>query len=563
MTDTKQKSSLRPPLRPYLWTIGLTLVLWLGFVIIIYLKAQESDVELRDIHSVVRWSIAGILGTALLAYSGHWWGNAIAHEKAELAAYKSEVITQNAEQEAARQRTYSLEIRGAGIGIYEDHQSEIWDFIKKKNNNFVSIFSRNPKDYDPSLDAREISADIKLQVAFKHSASESVAYWPIPVFALGPPNPYGKPYRAANLINAGRNAATLGVTLLLWQEDESTSNAQAMIDRLFKFFNDNPQVPQALIASQDGDVTRDIYRKRGTPGLPKNAQVVPTVFESMTGLLVTRSDRVDRYIRPYAVSEKEDNQNKNTDLGKLWAFYWSRDKAFSDWYESTESAKGIENPYAPGTMSTAYWQSQLPTLWKTTSNRGPGNFEPSPWLPIRWNQHQVKEFDAAPVLGYLHRPIKAPMQDENGKRLKPALQAKALQAAWVQALDTLPDGQKPVRVFYDSTNNPEAEIALNNALHDLNKDGHGLELGNVEEGYDIGRRLGNTGVSGALVEINLATIASYKDGGVSAVVYAGTDGSLTVQMVRPPDEARKAKNSQNRGADPFTFGSPTGGAPAE
>ncbi|WP_155492207.1 DUF2875 family protein, partial [Pseudomonas syringae group genomosp. 3] len=24
----------------------------------------------------------------------------------------------------------------------------------------------------------------------------------------------------------------------------------------------------------------------------------------------------------------------------------------------------------------------------------------------------------------------------------------------------------------------------------------------------------------------------------------------------PPDEARKAKNSQNRGADPFTFGSP-------
>ena len=71
MTETKQKSSLRPPLRPYLWTIGLTLALWLGFVIIVYLKAQETDVELRDIHSVVRWSIAGILGAALLAYSGH------------------------------------------------------------------------------------------------------------------------------------------------------------------------------------------------------------------------------------------------------------------------------------------------------------------------------------------------------------------------------------------------------------------------------------------------------------------------------------------------------------
>ncbi|KHL71314.1 hypothetical protein PpSQ1_26865, partial [Pseudomonas putida] len=95
---------------------------------------------------------------------------------------------------------------------------------------------------------------------------------------------------------------------------------------------------------------------------------------------------------------------------------------------------------------------------------------------------------------------------------------------WLKALDTLPDGQKPVRVFYDTTNNAEAEIALTNALHSLNTDGQGLDVGNVDEGYDIGRRLGNTGVSSALVEINLATIASYHDGGASAVVYAGSDG---------------------------------------
>ncbi|MGE9840189.1 hypothetical protein, partial [Pseudomonas sp. UM16] len=51
-------------------------------------------------------------------------------------------------------------------------------------------------------------------------------------------------------------------------------------------------------------------------------------------------------------------------------------------------------------------------------------------------------------------------------------------------------------------------------------------------------------------------IASYKDGGVSAVVYAGADGSLSVQMVRPPDAARKAQNQQTRGADPFMYGAP-------
>ena len=559
--ERRNKLSTRPKLRPYLWITGMLLTLWLGFVLLVHFKAQENNMELRDINSVTRWGVAAVLGITLFAYSGHWWGKAVAHEKAELVAYKSKVMSQASEQQEAQKRNYSLEIRGTGITVHDWHQSSIWREIVAKNNNFVSIYPSSPEEYDSGLSSREITRSINTRVAFQHSAGESVAYWPVPTFAIAPPK-QASDIGAAENIMSGRNAATLGVTLVLWQDAENTTHAQKMIERLFRFFDENPKVPEALIVSEDGDVTRNGLRVAGTPGL-QNAQVVPTVFESMTGLLVSRSERVDRYIRPYATGETEDNQNKNTDLGKLWDFYWNRDDAFMEQYENEQSAKGIVIPKSPGTMSTAYWQSQLPNLWKTISNRGPGNFEPSPWLPIRWGQHQVKEFDAAPVLGYLHPPIKAPMQDENGKRLKPALQAKALQAAWVQALDTLPDGQKPVRVFYDSTNNPEAEIALNNAQHDLNKDGHGLELGNVEEGYDIGRRLGNTGVSGALVEINLATIASYKDGGVSAVVYAGTDGSLTVQMVRPPDEARKAKNSQNRGADPFTFGSPTGGAPAE
>jgi hypothetical protein len=148
------------------------------------------------------------------------------------------------------------------------------------------------------------------------------------------------------------------------------------------------------------------------------------------------------------------------------------------------------------------------------------------------------------------------MRDEKGELLKPALQAKALQAGWLQALETLPKGEKPLRVFYDSTDNTQGEIALTLALHGLNTDGSGIALSNVDEGYDIGRRLGNTGVSSALVEINLATIASYQEGGVSAVVYTGKDGSVTVQMVRPPDEARKAKNQQTHGVDPFRFRMP-------
>ncbi len=515
---------------------------------------------LRSLKPALAWGIAAFVGWLVIS-SMCWRDGTQAYERAKSAAYEKEMAAKIAEQQAIQGRSYALEIRGVGLGLHRDGQSEIWRFVQKKNDNFASIYSRNAEDYDPSLHTREISADIKVRIAFKNSAGESVAYWPIPVFALGPPDPYAKGYRAAGLINEGRNAATLGVTQFLWQDDESTDHAQGMIERLFTFFDDNPKVPQALLASQDGDVARDPFRKPGTPGL-QSGHVVPTIYESTTGLLVTRSDRVDRYIRPFATHDAEDNQNKNTDLGKLWAFYWDRNKAFMDWYKAAELAKGAKEPALRYTMSTTYWQSQLPTLWKTISNRGPGHFEPSPWLPVRWAEHQLKEFDAAPVLGYLHRPIKVSMQDEYGQRLKPALQAKALQAGWLKALDTLPDGQKPVRVFYDTTDNTEAEIVLTNALHSLNTDGHGLDVGNVEEGYDIGRRLGNTGVSSALVEINLATIASYLDGGASAVVYAGSDGSLTVQMISPPTEARKAKNAQNRGADPFTYGLPGSGPPS-
>ncbi|WP_338922300.1 DUF2875 family protein [Pseudomonas silesiensis] len=554
MRDRQQDKSQRPKLKGYLWGALTLIAILVGFLLFVIYITPAEDLKPKEMGTVMRWGIASIFGALVLTYSSHWFVKAVAYEQAELAAYNTKVMADVSEQIATNERTYSLEIRGVGLAVDGGYQSLIWEQIKKKDNNFTSIYSQDPKDYDASVSFRRITRRINTRVGFTHSASDSVAYWPIPVFAIAPPKQPEDTGAAANILD-GRNAATLGVTLFLWQDADNTTHAQSMIERLFKFFDDNPQVPQVLLVSEDGDVTRNGYRVAGTPGL-QNVQVVPTVFESATGLLVTRSDRVDRYIRPFATNDSEDNQNKNTDMGKLWTFYWKYSPLFRKVYEDAERAKGFKDPNGPGTMSSTYWQSQLPTLWQTLSNRGPGYFEPSAWLPVRWANHQVQEFDRAPILGYLHRPIKVPMHDESGKLIKPALQAKALQAGWQQALETLPKGDKPVRVFYDSTDNINGEIALTNALHSLNFDGTGIELGNVDEGYDIGRRLGNTGVSSALVEINLATIASYQEGGVSAVVYAGKDGSTTVQMVRPPDEARKAKNQQTHGLDPFRFRMP-------
>ena len=500
--------------------------------------------------------ITAIATVMLLVFGSHWAGKAIAQDRVEKQTQLNDMTEYLAKQQDIAQRTFALEIKGAGLAIDENQQSTIWKMIKKKNNNFESIHPNDPKHYPATADSRFNGASINIRAAARHSARDAVAYWPLPTFALAPPKlPDDEDEGAGGDIISARNAATLGVTLFLWQDSENSTHAQSILEKLFQFFDDNPEVPEALVISRDGDQTRTGYRAPGTPGLP-NGYYVPSIFESMTGLLVARTDRVDRYLRPYAVQQREDNQNKSADLGKLWSFYWKHAPEFRKAYEASKRAQGVINPDAPGTMSSTYWHAQLPELWKTTTNQGPGDFRPTKWLPIRWARHQIDEYDETPTLGYLHRPVKVSMTDENGKRLKPALRAQALQVGWQQALKTLPNGEQPVRVFYDSTNNADGEIDLTLALHALNTDGAGVELGNVDEGYDIGRRLGNTGVSSALVEINLATIASYFDGGVSAVVYHGTDGSATLQMIRPPSEATKAKNAETRWADPFKFGAP-------
>lgn len=544
-----------PKLKGYFWIGGILMTLLWGFYAVVFYKFTTEGWNVSGLHRFVGKGTGGISITLLIVYLIHGMFNLHAFERKQNAADKAYQLAAAEEQRADAERTYSLEIRGVGLAVDRNQQSGIWTRIQKKNSNFDSIFSNKAEDYPEELSRREITASINTKAAFRGAASEAVRIWPLPAFALGPPK---KPEDtgAAGNISSGRNAASLESTLFLWQDADNTTHAQNMIERLFKFIDDNPQVPEALIASEDGDITRNGYRVAGTPGLKKYGQVVPTVFESMTALLVSRSDRMDN-IRRLATHHGEDNKGKNTDQDKLWYFYWDRDRGFDDIYEAAKRAEGIVKPYGPSTMSSTYWHSQLPELWKTLNDRGPGHFQPSPWLPVRWSINQVKAFDAAPVLGYLHRPIKVSMRDENGKPLKPALQAKALQAGWLEALATLPKANHPpVRVFYDSTDNTDGEIALTNALHALNVDGKGLELSNVEEGYNIGRRLGNTGVSSALVQINLATIASYHDGGSSAVVYNGSDGSTTIQMVRAPDAERKAKNQQNRGKDPFTYRSP-------
>ncbi|MEW5700599.1 hypothetical protein, partial [Pseudomonas synxantha] len=46
------------------------------------------NMESRDVGALISQGIAGVFGALVLAYSGHWWGKAVASEEKQLAEYR-------------------------------------------------------------------------------------------------------------------------------------------------------------------------------------------------------------------------------------------------------------------------------------------------------------------------------------------------------------------------------------------------------------------------------------------------------------------------------------------
>ncbi|WP_309477026.1 type VI lipase adapter Tla3 domain-containing protein [Trinickia acidisoli] len=452
---------------------------------------------------------------------------------------------------------FVLEVRGVGIVTGDFTNREIWQRIEAKANNHVTYLSQDPEDYPGNDDARLTNLQVATTTAFLFGAGHAIDRWPVPAIAWGPPKDKANADRAAMAIAGGRQDAGLGVTLFLWQDDANTNDGTAMIDELFQFFDAHPDVPAALVYSEDGSLTRKFLGPPGSGGPPVMRHIIPAMPDSISALLVTRSDRVDRLIRPFAVEQSAGINKTNTeyDIIKLWNFYWSLNDdrgpdSFNAQFEKSEKDAGVTYPTSLGVMSSSWWQARLPELWKTLSNQGPGQFTPTPYIPVRWTTWQLKQFDNAPLFGYLHRPVDVKLTDDHGRPLKTTQQTDALKAGWAEAVATLPGGQEPKRVFYDTTGARQWAIPLNQALVQMGSTAPNLD--DVKEGYDIGARIGNTGVSSPLVQIGLGLIASYDDGGASATVNRRPNGTASIVMVSPPDASVKAAWSQKRnGADPF------------
>ncbi|WP_033008249.1 type VI lipase adapter Tla3 domain-containing protein, partial [Xanthomonas oryzae] len=404
---------------------------------------------------------------------------------------------------------YVLEVRGLGLRVGDYYQS-VWQAIRQGDDASKSVLSQDPSDYD-SKTRKSTAASRKFA---GEAEKEVVERWPVPVIIIGPPKDLFQEWPLmAHTIAYRREREGLGLTLFLWQDDANTSSAEAVLEQLFHFFDEHPDVPEALLVSFDGDGPRRVLNSPGTPDSRPEGAHVPLFPDSTAVLLVARSDRVDRLIRPYAVDIGNGITTKDTqhDTIKLWNFFWDKTRIFDEQYKKEVLKAGglvAESPVGPGVPKADWWTTQLPELWKQIDNKGPGKFKPSVYLPVRWARWQVQQFDESPLLGYLHRPVHVPLTDDQGNPLKRAAQVAALRKGWAQAVSALPEDAKPTRVFYDTSLDREWVIPLTQALHENTE---GIELDDKHQGYDIGLRLGNTGVSSALVQIGLAIQAGYED----------------------------------------------------
>lgn len=542
---------------PYAAAFFALAIIWIVYVVAgHYSDWQVTGQEMPGMASGIRNGVLVVLALTVAAYGASFaWMHRAAVTSGASAPLPSSSANASATvttgfngSPAMLSRTgqdFVLEVRGVGVVTGGEANDEIWHAVETKANNHVTYLSQNPADYPDNDDDRSTDHQVATTTAFLYGAGHAVDRWPLPVIVWGPPKDKANSFRAAIDIAGSRQDAGLGVALYLWQEDANTDDGAAMIDKLFRFFDEHPDVPAALVYGADGSYKRDSLVAPGSGGPPVMKHVIPAMPDSIGVLLVTRSDRVDRLIRPFAVDQTAAINKTNTefDVVKLWNFYWklsdeSGPESFDTQFRKREQDAGVVDPEPIGVVSATWWQARLPELWKTLSNQGPGQFTPTPYIPVRWTTWQLNQFDRAPLFGYLHRPVDVKLADAHGHPLKTEQQAEALKTGWATAVAALPGDQEPKRVFYDTSGDRQWVIPLSQALAQMGSTAPNLD--NVKEGYDIGARIGNTGVSSPLVQIGLGLMASYYDGGASATVNRRPNGTASIVMVSPPEASVKA-----------------------
>jgi hypothetical protein len=435
---------------------------------------------------------------------------------------------------------YALEVRGLGVTAWKLISYEIWNALKNQESPYDAFISSNPKDYPYDWMAQSSNAAHTSAIVFRAAMKRAVYNWPLPTYIVVPPLGDVRQTHAGGKIPGMRQAASLATHLPTDQGSASTNDSAAIWHEVFTLFEAHPDLPEAVIFVGEGETVR-IGRLPLSLPLPKggNGHRVPSAPDSYSAFLVARSDHVSQKVRELATRDekKRSSSTIEEDVGKQWHFYWRKnDGRGEDGYEAYWKAnvkpKEWRGSIGAGQMTTAWWQAQLPEFWKSLGPARNG-FVRSGYFPLPWTSWQLKAFDAAPLIGYIHKPVTVDLSSDDGRPLNRIETTKRLRVGLERAFaaaEITPTMAE--RVFYDSSEDKLWVIPLSKAVDEATQSN--LDAMSLTQGFDIGVRIGNTGINAPYMQMGLGLIASYLDGGTSVSIARRPGEKVDIVVLSPP-----------------------------
>lgn len=389
------------------------------------------------------------------------------------------------QEEAARQaallerKRFTLEILSLGVAVEYLRDAEVLEELQSQEGN-EPVLSQDPEDYPATMADKEKAYREREAEVMDHTLEWLTDEWAIPTFLAGPSlhNPQMMALLESNLTEA-LDYGTIQGRKLNVVEAVHDDTPDTLLQKVFDFMDQHPEVPAALLVAEDGMALRDCLRAEDSPELiydgprPKDA-----ITESVVAILLGRKDRVEA-MRTYI----------GTDTGQH-------------------------------DFMKPYWE-------KEQRARSAGAFTTSEWLPKAWSSAMLDDFSKLPVIGRLHRPQFAHFQGGDASR------ADSIKEAWEAGLLSLEEGGKSEHLFYD-----HGAVAQGRRLAPLCRAMGALDpdFDVFDQGINLHRRFGDAGAACPFLGMALAAMASYREKGVSTSVFLRREEGASLVLVSPPAE---------------------------
>ncbi|WFR81505.1 DUF2875 family protein [Janthinobacterium rivuli] len=470
-------------------------------------------------------------------------------------------------------REYVLEVIGLGVTLDKYRQGKLWEALQK-GNAYASIREQDKKKYPwSSLDKAGTSGG-RAGDSLENGALNTPMYFAVPIFnAEGPiADPALQDTPHSPIMGLAGSTASSGMHwhLFVAGPRRFEEHPEHILEDVFAFFDAHPDVPYIILNSHDGMESRDINRSPNTPELLKDGYYIPEMPDASALFVLARRERIDA-VRKFAYDDAppEDSVDDLNTYGVARRLYLAYDKLM----RAVPHPDKKEDPsaFTQRQPSIAEWLPVAAQFAQRSDIRGTGSFsmldrlqhktyqppkdwQPTPWFPLPFNKEQLAQLDRLPTFGFIHRPTFVRITDEHGKPLTRRDQREqALQAGWQQALRSLPEAERPAapaRLVAATGGNQAQLVALHKTLLSHAEDG-GTELdsGNTAQWIDTDQRLGNTGAATLFVQMAIAVMGSYRDGGVSAVVNLRNPDEATIVLVSPPSDEKCRTQKHPHGGD--------------